>query len=129
LAHQTLAMAYQQNGMLDEAIAEYKSAVSLSGDSPGPVAGLASAYAAAGQTSPARQQLARLDEISKNHYVPAFYKASVYFALGDDTKTFQWGWKALDERSDYLMYLRTEPRAGKLVGNPEFIKVLARLHP
>lgn len=129
LAHQTLGMAYQQKGMLPEAIAEFQTAVDLSHENPGTVAGLASAYAAAGQTDLARQELARLNEIAKRHYVPAFYIASVYLAMGEEGKTFEWGWKALDERTDYLIYLRMEPRAGRLAGNPEFIRALARLHP
>ena len=37
----------------------------------------------------------------------------VHFALGDTARTFEWGWKALGERSDYLMYLRVEPRVGR----------------
>jgi DNA-binding winged helix-turn-helix (wHTH) protein/TolB-like protein len=131
MAHQTLGMAYQQQkGMLSEAIAQFQTAVALSPNSPGPVAGLASAYAAAGEPGLAHDQLARLDEISKSpHYVPAFYRASVYLALGDYTQTFQWGRKALKERSDYFMYLRMEPRAGKLVGNSEFTEILGHLHP
>jgi len=129
MAHQTLGMAYQQKGMMEDALAEFKSAVALSGSSPASVAGLASAYAAAGQPGLAHQELARLEEISHHRYVPAFYIASVHLALGDNVKTFQWGWKALDERSDYLLYLRMEPRAAKLGANPEFIRLLARLHP
>ncbi len=129
MARQTLGMAYQQKGMMPEAIAEFRTAVKLSGESPGAVAGLASAYAAAGQTDLARQELVQLNEISKRHYVPAFYIASVYLALGEDAKAFESGWNALEERTDYLMYLRMEPRAGRLAGSPEFIRVLARLHP
>lgn len=129
MAHQTLGMAYEQEGMMPEAVAEFKSAVALSGESPGSVAGLASAYAAAGQPDLAHRELARLQEISKHHYVPAFYIASVYLALREDGKTFEWGWKALDERTDYLIYLRMEPRAGRLAGSPEFLKLVARLHP
>jgi TolB-like protein/DNA-binding winged helix-turn-helix (wHTH) protein/Tfp pilus assembly protein PilF len=127
LAYQTLGMAYQQKNMMPEAIAEFKTAVELSRESPGAVAGLASAYAAAGQTVPAHKELARLNEIAKRHYVPAFYIASVYWALGEEAKTIEWGWKALGERTDYLIYLRMEPRAGKLAGTPKFLRVLAGL--
>ena len=129
MAHQTLGMAYQEKGMMQEALAEFKRAVSLSDSSPGTVASLASGFAAAGQAALAHQELARLEELSKRRYVPAFYIASIHLALGDNAKTFQWAWKALDERSDYFLYLRMEPRAGKLAGNPEFIRLLARLHP
>ncbi len=42
---------------------------------------------------------------------------------------FEFGWKALGERSDYLIYLHIEPRVGKLAGNPEFMRILGLLHP
>jgi hypothetical protein len=48
--------------------------------------------------------------------------------MGDLAETFRWGWKSIGERCDYLMYLRVEPRVGKLVGNPEFVRAMAALH-
>ena len=128
LAHQTLGMAYQQKGQFDQAIEEYKRAAAFSGNSPASVASLASAYAEMGKLADARHELARLEEMSRTRYVPSFYFASVHFATGDLSKAFEWGWKAVGERCDYLMYLRVEPRAGKLAGNPEFIRTLAAIH-
>jgi TolB-like protein/DNA-binding winged helix-turn-helix (wHTH) protein/Flp pilus assembly protein TadD len=128
LAHQTLGMAYQQKGLFDQAIEEYKRAAAFSNNSPGSVAALASGYAAVGKLAEARQELAQLEEMSHTRYVPAFYFATVHYAMGDLTKTFEWGWKAIGERCDYLMYLGVEPRAGKLAGNPEFIRAMAALH-
>jgi hypothetical protein len=92
------------------------------------VASLASAYAAAGNLNAARQELAQLEDMSRTRYVPAFYFATIHFAMGDLTKTFEWGWKAAGERCDYLMYLRVEPRVGQLAGNPQFIRAMAALH-
>ncbi|MGA3039986.1 MAG: tetratricopeptide repeat protein [Bryobacteraceae bacterium] len=128
LAHETLGMAYQQKGLFSEAIEEYKRAASLSHDNPASVASLASAYAAAGNLNAARQELAQLEDMSRTRYVPAFYFATIHFAMGDLTKTFEWGWKAAGERCDYLMYLRVEPRVGQLAGNPQFIRAMAALH-
>jgi len=128
LAHQTLGMAYQQKGLFDQAIEEYKRAAAFSSNSPASVASLASAYAEMGKLADARQELARLEQMSQTRYVPAFYFALVYYARGDLSKTFEWSWKAIGERCDYLMYLRVEPRVGKLVGNPEFIRIMAALH-
>ena len=128
LAHQTLGMAYQQKGQFDQAIEEYKRAAAFSSNSPASVAALASAYAAAGKPTEARQELARLEDMSRTRYVPAFYLASVHYAMGDLAKTFEWGWKAIGERCDYLIYLRVEPRVGRLAGNPEFIRAMAALH-
>jgi eukaryotic-like serine/threonine-protein kinase len=128
LAHQTLGMAYQQKGALHQAIEEYRRAAALSGNSPASVASLASAYAAAGKPVEARRELARLEEMSRTRYVPAFYFATIHYAMGDMAKAFEWGWKAAGERCDYLMYLRVEPRVGKLAGNPDFIRAMASLH-
>ena len=128
LAHQTLGMAYQQKGELHQAIEEYRRAAALSGNSPASVASLASAYAAAGKPVEARRELARLEEMSRTRYVPAFYFATIHYAMGDMAKAFESGWKAAGERCDYLMYLRVEPRVGKLAGNPDFIRAMASLH-
>jgi len=129
LAHQTLGMAYQQKGLTDQAIEEYQRAAALSNNSPASVAALASIYAETGKPAESAKELALLDEMSHTRYVPALYFASVHYAMGDMTKTFQFGWKAIGERCDYLIYLRVEPRAGNLAANPEFIKAMAALHP
>ena len=128
LAHQTLGMAYQQKGQFDQAIEEYKRAAAFSNNSPASVAALASVYAAAGRPAESRQELALLQEMARTRYVPAFHFATVHYAMGDLAKTFEWGWKAIGERCDYLLYLRVEPRVGELAGNPEFIRAMAALH-
>jgi len=127
LAHQTLGMAYQQAKKYPDAIEEFQRAASLSANSPTTVAGLATAYAAAGKIEEARKELARLEEMSQHRYVPALYFANIHNSLGDVTGTLGWGWKAVGERSDYLMYLRVEPLVGKIAGNPEFIRLLGSL--
>ena len=81
-----------------------------------------------GKVAEARQELGKLEEMSRTRYVPAFYFATVHYAMGDLAKTFEWGWRAIGERCDYLMYLGVEPRVGKLAGNPEFIRAMAALH-
>ena len=128
LAHQTLGMAYQQKGLFDQAIEEYKRAAALSNNSPASVAALASTYAVMGKHAESRQELARLEEMSRTRYVPALYFASIHLEMGDLAKTFEGGWKAVGERCDYLMYLRVEPRAGKLAGNAQFMRLMAALH-
>jgi tetratricopeptide (TPR) repeat protein len=127
LAHQTLGMAYQQKGQLDQAIEEFKRAAAFSANSPASVAALASAYAAAKRTAEARAELASLEQMARTRYVPGLYFASVHYAMGDLGATFRWGWQAVRERCDYLMYLRVEPRVGRLAAHPEFIRAMAAL--
>jgi TolB-like protein/DNA-binding winged helix-turn-helix (wHTH) protein/Flp pilus assembly protein TadD len=128
LAHQTLGMAYQQTGRFDQAIEEYKRAAAFSNNSPASVAALAGAYAANHKPVEARNELAHLEEMARTRYVPAFYFATVHYAMGDPAKTFEWGWKAIGERCDYLLYLGVEPRVGRLAAHPEFIRAMGALH-
>jgi DNA-binding winged helix-turn-helix (wHTH) protein/TolB-like protein/Tfp pilus assembly protein PilF len=127
LGHQTLGMAYHQKGMYAEAIEEFQQAASFSSNSPASVAALATAYAASGRLAEAQRERAVLEEMSRHRYVPSFYFASISYALGDTANTMKWGLKAVDERCDYLMYLRVEPRVGALAGNPEFIRILSKI--
>ena len=130
MAHQALGMAYQQKkGMMPQALDQFNLAVFYSNSSPGSVGGLATAYADAGQLVQAHQELKQLEEISKHRYVPALYFASAYLALGDKKQTLHWGWEALKEKSDYLLYLRMEPQASKLKADPEFLQILHSLQP
>ena len=128
LAHQTLGMAYEQAGDYERAIEEFRRAAAFSSNSPASVSALASIYATRGRRAEAAQELSLMEGMSRTRYVPALYFANVHYAMGDMAKTFEWGWKAIGERCDYLMYLRVEPRAGKLAGHPEFIRAMAALH-
>ncbi len=128
LGHQTLAMAYHQEGLYELALKEYELADRLSGGGPGAVAGLATVYAALGRQAEAGQQLARLEEMARARYVSALYFANVHFALGNMPATVKWGWKAVGERCDYLVYLGVEPRVGKLAANPDFLRAMAAVH-
>ena len=129
LAHQTLGMAYEQKGLHERAIEEYNRAATFSNNSPSAVAALAGAYAGGGKTAEARRELSRLEEMSRARYVPAFYFASVHYAMGDVNKTLDWIRKSVAERCDYLVYMRVEPRAEKLAREPEFGRIMKALHP
>lgn len=126
LGHQTLGMALLESGQNAEAVEEYRKAAALGANSPTTLSGLATAYAEAGRMEEANQTLARLVEISRARYVPALYFANIYLSLHDMRKALDWGWQALNERSDYLMYIRVEPRGSKFGANPEFLRLLAK---
>ena len=128
MGYQTLGAALVASGKPDEAIALYRKAILLDPESPGTLSGLATALAESGQNAEARKVLAQMDELSRRHFVPALDFANIYLGLSESTKTLEWVWKAIQERSDYLMYLRAEPRSGKMLANPEFLRALARLH-
>jgi hypothetical protein len=56
------------------------------------------------------------------------YMAAIYAALSDRDQSVRWIEKAYEERSDYMIYLRTEPSLDGLRSEPrfqEFLKLIA----
>ena len=52
------------------------------------------------------------------------YIAEVYAALGEGDRSIRWIQKAYEERSDYMVYLKTEPSVDGFRSNPRFQHLL-----
>ena len=125
LAHATLGMAYQQSRMYPEAMREFKRAAELPGGSPAlAMAGLGSAYGQSGKRSEALQVLADLEKAGKKQYVPAVYVAAIYASMGDRDNAILWTRRGFEERSEEMVYLKTEPWADSLRPDSRFQELL-----
>jgi TolB-like protein/Tfp pilus assembly protein PilF len=127
-----LGWDYEQKGMHEQAIAEFKKAVALTDKnsplfSPFYLAGLAHAYALAGRRSDAEQVLQGLLERARQSYVSPFDIALIYTALGQKDTAFTWMTKAVAERSTWLVYTKWEPRLDPLRSDPRFQDLLRRI--
>jgi len=126
-----LGWDYEQNGLPDRAVTEFKRAVQIEPkDSPISTflfAGLGQAYALAGMKSDAEQVLRTLLEKSKQSYVSPFDIALIYVALGTKDTAFDWLRKAVDERSTFLVYSKWEPRLDPLRSDPRFGQMLKKI--
>jgi TolB-like protein/DNA-binding winged helix-turn-helix (wHTH) protein/Flp pilus assembly protein TadD len=126
-----LGWDYEQNGLPDRAVTEFKRAVEIEPkDSPISTflfAGLGQAYALAGMKSDAEQVLRTLLEKSKQSYVSPFDIALIYVALGKKDTAFDWLRKAVDERSTFLVYSKWEPRLDPLRSDPRFGQMLKKI--
>jgi tetratricopeptide (TPR) repeat protein len=127
LPHCTMGMAYEQKGSYKEAIEHYKTGLAFSGGAIFASARLAHAYGASGNRREAERILDELLRLSKQRYILAVYVASIYEALGDDNHLMEWVENAYQERSNYLIYLRTEPSFDKMRFDPRFIRVLRQV--
>jgi eukaryotic-like serine/threonine-protein kinase len=127
VARRYLGLAYEQKGMYAEAISEYQQALALSGGSTLMIAHLGHAYAASGDKIRAQQSLTELEERSKQGYVSAYLTAVIYAGLGEKEKAFEWLEKAYEERAEFLIYLKTDPRLEPLRSDPRFIDLLRRI--
>ncbi|HYL16362.1 MAG TPA: protein kinase [Terriglobales bacterium] len=127
-----LGWDYEQKGMYEQAIAEFKKAVELT-DKSSPIfspfyrAGLAHAYALAGRQSDAEQVLQGLLKRARQSYVSPFDIALIYTALGQKDTAFTWMAKAVAERSTWLVYTKWEPRLDPLRSDPRFQDLLRRI--
>lgn len=124
LTYCTLGMAYVQKKSYEEALAEFNKANALPGSPAFAVAKIAGTYALSGRRTEARRLLAELRKAASQQYVPAIYVAAVYAALNENDQAMTWVQKVYDERSDYIVYLRTEPSFDSLRADPRFQHLL-----
>jgi Flp pilus assembly protein TadD len=125
LAHAVLGMALEHNGAYAQAIEAFNTASKMKASPSFVLAGLGCAYALHGDTQKARGVLDQLDEkAGRKEYVPAVYRAAIWAALGDKDRGIEWTRKAVEERSDYMIYLGTEPWADPLRADPRFQQIL-----
>ncbi|MFN0108011.1 MAG: protein kinase domain-containing protein [Blastocatellia bacterium] len=126
-AHRYAGLAYVQLGKYREAIESLTKARELSGNQPVVTAALVHAYAVGGQQSEARKLLAEIIANPIQHKVPAYDLAIIYAGLGDRESVFSWLEKAYQERSEYLTYMRVEPRLAPLHSDPRFVALIGEL--
>jgi TolB-like protein/Tfp pilus assembly protein PilF len=127
LAFYEISLAYQNKKCYQEALAEAERAYTFSGGQAAAVMLLGRAQALLGRRTEACDELTRLQEMSKQKYVPAFYTAALYAGLDEKNRAFEWLNKALDERSNYLIYLNVEPSLDNLRPDSRFQDVLRRV--
>ena len=126
-AHDCLGSAYLAKGDYGKAIAECQKATSGSGNDLLRVAGLGRAYALAGNTAKAREVLRQLHSESERRYVPPYFLATVYGALGERDQAFTWLERAYDARDTNLTWLKVDDAVDPLRSDARFRKLLNRI--
>jgi len=130
LAHARLAVAYEYKGMYEEAIAECKRMIELSGnsaDNPSNLAALAILYAESGRGDRARDILNRLKERSQRENVSPTEIAEIHAALGEIDQAFEWLEMAYQVRSTDLRFLKVSQSWDSLRSDPRFADLLRRV--
>ena len=110
LAHLWLGRVYQEKKMFKESIAEYKIGLQMTMQWPVAFAALGNVYGLSGDKKEAKNILDTLNLLSARRFVTSYGVALVYAALNEKDEAFQWLNKAYDERSHWLVWLRTDPR-------------------
>ena len=125
IAHFFLALAYQEKGMFDQAIAEAR-AVALFEGNEYRIATLGDAYARAGKKQEARNILTRLKKASREHYISPYTTGLIYASLGQNDEALDWLEKACNDRFWMMAFLKVDPRWDSLRSHPRFVEILRR---
>ena len=126
LARMVLCQTYSYEGKFAEAIAEGEKARALD-DDPAVLSYLARAYALSGKRDEALKLVARMHELAKQRYVPAYGFAFPYAALGDKDQAFKWLERSLQDRSWEITYLKVDPAMDSLRSDPRFNDLVKRV--
>jgi hypothetical protein len=71
--------------------------------------------------------LKELQDISKQRYISAYHIATIYVALKDRDRAFEWLEKAFQERADYMVFLNVDPRFNSIRSDRRFSDLLRRM--
>jgi DNA-binding winged helix-turn-helix (wHTH) protein/TolB-like protein/Tfp pilus assembly protein PilF len=126
-AHLWLGRAYQELGMLDAALAEFSEVEAKLPGWPVSIAARGFIAGIGGRDEEAREILAQLEKLARQKFVTSYGNALVYAGLGQDDAAFASLDKAFDERSNWLVWLRLDPRWNRLRSDPRFAKLERRI--
>ncbi len=126
IAHEVLGLVLLQLERPDDALAEIRTAVSLSQQAPFYRASLGHACALSGRADEAREMLDQLIGESKRVYVSPFLIAFVHAGLDDRDQAFSWLEQARTSGSYRFLYLKVFPALDHLRKDPRFDNLVRR---
>jgi len=126
-AQNTLGLAYQSLGLMEEALVELENARLCSGEQPTAVAALAHALASAGRRGEAARCFEQLERAACARRISPYWIALVHTAFGATGRAFECLNRAFDYHDPWLVWLKTEPRFDPLREDPRFSSLTRRI--
>ena len=125
-AHNQLAVAYRQKGLLDKSVAEYLEAETLLGTTSDQIAELKAAYARSGMRGFWLTVLELTEASDQSRISP--YQISSYFAILDKKdEAFEWLGKAYEAHDAGLVAIKTDSDFDNLHSDSRFANLLRRM--
>ena len=126
LGHLYLGRVYEVTRRPDSAMAQYVATGPLRTWVP-TVAGEGYLFATLSRNADARAVIARLDTMRRASYVSSYAVALIHVALREPDSAFVWLDRAVDERTNWLVWLNRDPRWRPLRGDPRFARLTKKL--
>lgn len=127
-AHQYLALIYLDDGRYAEAVASAEKAVELANRNGISLGDLGFVYGSAGKKDQARAVLVELESKYARRQADGTNLATVYVALGEKDKAFEWLEKAFSERSSQMPNIGWIAQFTSLRDDPGFRNLLRRMN-
>jgi serine/threonine protein kinase/Flp pilus assembly protein TadD len=125
--HSMLGQTYVAMGRMAEATSEFEKAKSLSPENVRVMSMLGLAYAKIGRQAEARRLVEEMLSLSHKRYVSPALIAVIQIGLGEKGKAFDSLDKAYQDRSDWMIFLKTDPLFDPLRADPRFGDLLRRV--
>jgi DNA-binding winged helix-turn-helix (wHTH) protein/tetratricopeptide (TPR) repeat protein len=125
--HFVLGCVYIEQGRLEEAIAEFQIIHKMDKEAYLALGFMGYAYALLGQRVEAETVLNVLQDISHRKYVSPYSILVIHLALGPQERVFELLEQLLEERNDWLVWLKVSPELKGLRSDPRFKDVLNRV--
>jgi tetratricopeptide (TPR) repeat protein len=126
-AHLWLGRTYQELGKFDQALNAFRKVEDRIRDWPVTIAARGFVAGIAGRRAQALEALSELEQLSGRRFVTSYGVALVHAGLGQNDDAFASLNKAFDERSNWLVWLRLDPRWNGLRADPRFDQLVARM--
>jgi tetratricopeptide (TPR) repeat protein len=91
------------------------------------LASLGEAYARSGKTAEAQKVIDKLNELTKQRYVPPYAVAWIYVGLGQKQQALDWLEKSYANREDTMIWLNSDPSLDDLRSEPRFQDLVRRV--
>ena len=128
LSHASLGYAFLETGRYEEAFAELRKEVELTGEDPFAMARLGWAYGVAGIHGEAQAMLAELKIRAGKEHVDPLAFAWLYSGLNDKEEAFSWLEKAYQEKSSWIIFLKSKDAYyAPLRSDPRFSELLRKV--
>ncbi|HEX3253709.1 MAG TPA: protein kinase [Pyrinomonadaceae bacterium] len=122
-AHYEFGLVLEEEGKLEEAIAEFKQGLKMMPDNVTALTALGHSQALAGRRAEAEKVIARLRELSKQQYVSPFQTAVIYAGLDERQLAIEWLEKSRQERFNWLPFIKVDPVFKNLRSEARFVEL------
>jgi adenylate cyclase len=125
--HIWLGRAYQEKKMYKEAITEYELTLNGIKDWPVAYAAIGYIYGISSQKVEAEKMLTKLKDLAVSRYVTPYGVALIYAALDDRKKAFECLNQAYLDRSNWLVWLKLDPRWVKISDDKRYNALIVKI--